>query len=141
MTFGWYLVTAAMLAAGYVAHTISDAVMAAYAIIVILGIFQFAISAAQVPMLPMVDTATSQVYGKGGAGLAFGAFGTAWAAGTIVGPMVIVLYLITQIHGELLSEFLQYLCSLDCKLLCETKNFSLNATTQRCQSVSNWSNF
>ena len=89
MTFGWYLVTAAMLAAGYVAHTISDAVMAAYAIIVILGIFQFAISAAQVPMLPMVDTATSQVYGKGGAGLAFGAFGTAWAAGTIVGPMVI----------------------------------------------------
>ena len=40
-------------------------------------------------MLPIVDTATSQVYGKGGAGLAFGAFGTAWAAGTIIGPMVI----------------------------------------------------
>ena len=60
-----------------------------YCIIVILGIFQFAISAAQVPMLPMIDTATSQVYGKGGAGLAFGAFGTAWAAGTIIGPMVI----------------------------------------------------
>jgi len=37
----------------------------------------------------MVDTATTQVYGEGGAGLAFGAFGTAWAAGTIVGPLVI----------------------------------------------------
>ena len=89
MTIGWYVVTVAMLAAGYVAHSISDTTLAAYCIIVILGIFQFAISAAQVPMLPMVDTATSQVYGKGGAGLAFGAFGTAWAAGTIVGPMVI----------------------------------------------------
>lgn len=89
MTIGWYVVTVAMLAAGYVAHSISDTTLAAYCIIVILGIFQFAISAAQVPMLPMVDAATSQVYGKGGAGLAFGAFGTAWAAGTIVGPMVI----------------------------------------------------
>jgi DHA1 family tetracycline resistance protein-like MFS transporter len=89
MIFGWYIVTIAMLAAGYVAYSISDAVLAAYCIIVILGIFQFAISAAQVPMLPMIDTATSQVYGKGGAGLAFGAFGTAWAAGTIIGPMVI----------------------------------------------------
>ena len=89
MVFGWYIVTFAMLAAGYVAYSISDAVLAAYCIIVILGIFQFAISAAQVPMLPMIDTATSQVYGKGGAGLAFGAFGTAWAAGTIIGPMVI----------------------------------------------------
>jgi len=89
MVFGWYIVTFAMLAAGYVAYSISDAILAAYCIIVILGIFQFAIAAAQVPMLPMVDTATSQVYGKGGAGLAFGAFGTAWAAGTIIGPMVI----------------------------------------------------
>ena len=89
MIFGWWIVTMAMLAAGYVAYSISDATLAAYCIIVILGIFQFAIAAAQVPMLPMVDTATSQVYGKGGAGLAFGAFGTAWAAGTIVGPMVI----------------------------------------------------
>lgn len=89
MVLGWYIVTAAMLAAGYIAHSISDTVLAAYCIIVILGIFQFAISAAQVPMLPMVDTATSQVYGEGGAGLAFGAFGTAWAAGTIIGPMVI----------------------------------------------------
>lgn len=89
MTIGWYVVTVAMLAAGYVAHSISDTTLAAYCIIVILGIFQFAISAAQVPMLPMVDTATSQAYGEGGAGLAFGAFGTAWAAGTIVGPMVI----------------------------------------------------
>lgn len=89
MTFGWSVVTVALLAAGYVAHSISDVTLAAYCIIVILGIFQFAISAAQVPMLPMVDAATTQVYGKGGAGLAFGAFGTAWAAGTIIGPMVI----------------------------------------------------
>tara|TARA_B100000886_G_C20380110_1_gene473545 strand:- start:64 stop:1320 length:1257 start_codon:yes stop_codon:yes gene_type:complete len=89
MIFGWYVVTFAMLAAGYVAYSISDTTLAAYCIIVVLGVFQFAISAAQVPMLPMVDAATSQVYGKGGAGLAFGAFGTAWAAGTIVGPLVI----------------------------------------------------
>ena len=89
MIFGWCLVTISLVAAGYVAHTISDKILAAYMIIVLLGMFQFAISAAQVPMLPIVDTATSQVYGKGGAGLAFGAFGTAWAAGTIIGPMVI----------------------------------------------------
>ena len=55
MTFGWSVVTVALLAAGYVAHSISDVTLAAYCIIVILGIFQFAISAAQVPMLPMVD--------------------------------------------------------------------------------------
>jgi MFS family permease len=89
MIFGWVVVTLAMLAAGYVAYTIHDVILAAYCIIVILGFFQFAISAAQVPLLPMVDAATTQVYGKGGAGLAFGAFGTAWAAGTIVGPLVI----------------------------------------------------
>lgn len=89
MIFGWIVVTIAMLSAGYVAYTIHDVILAAYCIIVILGFFQFAISAAQVPLLPMVDTATTQVYGEGGAGLAFGAFGTAWAAGTIVGPLVI----------------------------------------------------
>jgi len=89
MILGWIVVTIAMLAAGYVAYTVHDVILAAYCIIVILGFFQFAISAAQVPLLPMVDTATTQVYGEGGAGLAFGAFGTAWAAGTIVGPLVI----------------------------------------------------
>ena len=89
MIIGWSVVTVALVAAGYVASSVSDKTLAAYMIIVILGIFQFAISAAQVPMLPIVDTATSQVYGEGGAGLAFGAFGTAWAAGTIIGPMVI----------------------------------------------------
>ena len=47
MVFGWYIVTFAMLAAGYVAYSISDAILAAYCIIVILGIFQFAIAAAQ----------------------------------------------------------------------------------------------
>ena len=64
MVFGWYIVTFAMLAAGYVAYSISDAILAAYCIIVILGIFQFAIAAAQVPMLPMVDTATSRSMAK-----------------------------------------------------------------------------
>ena len=34
MVFGWYIVTFAMLAAGYVAYSISDAVLAAYCIIV-----------------------------------------------------------------------------------------------------------
>ncbi len=89
MIVGWTVVTISLLAAGYVAHTIDDAKFAAYCIIVLLGFFQFAIAAAQVPMLPMIDTATTQAYGGGSAGLAFGAFGTAWAAGTIVGPLVI----------------------------------------------------
>jgi DHA1 family tetracycline resistance protein-like MFS transporter len=89
MIIGWSLVTISLISAGIVAWKITDSVLAAYYIIVILGVFQFAIAAAQVPMLPMVDTATSQAYGKGGAGLAFGAFGTAWAAGTIIGPLII----------------------------------------------------
>jgi len=89
MIIGWSLVTISLISAGIVAWKITDSVTAAYYIIVILGVFQFAIAAAQVPMLPMVDTATSQAYGKGGAGLAFGAFGTAWAAGTIIGPLII----------------------------------------------------
>ena len=114
MVFGWYIVTIAMLAAGYVAYSISDAVLAAYCIIVILGIFQFAISAAQVPMLPMIDTATSQVYGKGGAGLAFGAFGTAWAVEPLLDPWLLVQCTITRVHGESPSEYLLFLCSVAC---------------------------
>lgn len=89
MIIGWSLVTISLISAGFVAWKVTDSVAAAYYILIILGIFQFAIAAAQVPMLPMVDTATSQAYGKGGAGLAFGAFGTAWAAGTIIGPLII----------------------------------------------------
>ena len=89
MIIGWSLVTISLISAGLVAWKITDSALAAYYILIILGVFQFAIAAAQVPMLPMVDTATSQAYGKGGAGLAFGAFGTAWAAGTIIGPMKI----------------------------------------------------
>jgi MFS family permease len=54
-----------------------------------LAVFQFCVAAAQVPLLPMVDTATSKVIGRGGLGLAFGAFGTAWAVGTMLGPLVI----------------------------------------------------
>jgi MFS family permease len=41
----------------------------------------------------MIDTATCQAYGRGGAGLAFGAAGTAWAAGTIVGPIIVGIML------------------------------------------------
>jgi DHA1 family tetracycline resistance protein-like MFS transporter len=89
MIMGWSLVTISLISAGFVAWKVTDSVAAAYYILIILGIFQFAIAAAQVPLLPMVDTATSQAYGKGGAGLAFGAFGTAWAAGTIIGPLII----------------------------------------------------
>jgi len=57
--------------------------------IVLLGLFQFSIAAAQIPMLPMIDTAATRAYGEGNPGLAFGAFGTAWAAGTILGPLLV----------------------------------------------------
>jgi len=40
-------------------------------------------------MLPMIDTAATQACGEGNPGLAFGAFGTAWAAGTILGPLLV----------------------------------------------------
>ena len=57
--------------------------------VVLLGLFQFSIAAAQIPMLPMIDTAATQACGEGNPGLAFGAFGTAWAAGTILGPILV----------------------------------------------------
>ena len=40
-------------------------------------------------MLPMIDTATNRALGEGNPGLAFGVFGAAWAAGTILGPLVV----------------------------------------------------
>ncbi|MGB0377255.1 MAG: hypothetical protein ACPGGE_00420, partial [Poseidonia sp.] len=63
--------------------------MAVFAMIVMLGTFQFFIAAAQIPMLPMIDTATNRALGEGNPGLAFGVFGAAWAAGTILGPLVV----------------------------------------------------
>ncbi|RJU89688.1 MAG: MFS transporter [Candidatus Poseidoniales archaeon] len=62
---------------------------AVLAMIVLLGLFQFSIAAAQIPMLPVIDTATHRALGAGHLGLAFGAFGAAWGAGTIVGPLLI----------------------------------------------------
>ena len=88
MIFGWIIVTITLLACGYVATDLSND-SAIWLIIGILAAFQFSIAATQVPMLPMIDTATTHAYGSGSAGLAFGAFGTAWAAGTIIGPMLI----------------------------------------------------
>jgi MFS family permease len=89
MKIGWVVVTISLIGAGLVAHYVSDIILAAYLIMIILGAFQFTIAAAQVPMLPMIDTATTNAYGEGSAGLAFGAFGTAWATGTIIGPLII----------------------------------------------------
>ena len=37
----------------------------------------------------MIDTATNRAFGEGNPGLAFGVFGAAWAAGTIVGPLLV----------------------------------------------------
>ena len=88
MIVGWIVVTISLVACGVVAMDM-DNDFTIWLIIAILAAFQFAIAATQVPMLPMIDTATSQAYGSGSAGLAFGAFGTAWAAGTIIGPMAI----------------------------------------------------
>ncbi len=92
MIIGWILVISALLGSGFVAHfwlSMNGIIV----IIGLLGVFQFAVAAAQVPMLPIIDTATTQAYGEGSAGLAFGAFGTAWAAGTIFGPLLIGIVL------------------------------------------------
>lgn len=92
MIIGWILVITALIGSGFVAHywlSMNGVIV----IIGLLGVFQFAVAAAQVPMLPMIDTATTQAYGDGSAGLAFGAFGTAWAAGTIFGPLLIGIIL------------------------------------------------
>ena len=88
MTIGWLVVSVSLISVG-VAGKMLDGMMAILAMLVLLGIYQFAIAAAQIPMLPMIDTAATQAYGDGNPGLAFGAFGTAWAAGTIVGPMIV----------------------------------------------------
>ena len=88
MIFGWVGVTIGLVAAGVMSAVI-DNKMGLVMLVAMLGIFQFSVAAAQIPMLPMIDAATSRAYGTGSAGLAFGAFGTAWAAGTLIGPLFI----------------------------------------------------
>jgi MFS family permease len=88
MLMGWIVVTISLALVGILGSTLSGK-EAIIAMILMLGIYQFAIAATQIPMLTMIDAAANQAYGSGNPGLAFGAFGTAWAAGTIVGPLIV----------------------------------------------------
>ena len=88
MIIGWFFVVLSLLGVGLVGYVLSGN-MAVLAMILLLGSFQFFIAAAQIPMLPMIDTATNRALGEGNPGLAFGVFGAAWAAGTIVGPLLV----------------------------------------------------
>jgi MFS family permease len=88
MVLGWALSFAALLGVAVVGLMLSGR-PAVFGMIVMLGVFQFAIAAAQIPMLPVIDTATNRALGAGHLGLAFGAFGTAWAAGTMIGPLLV----------------------------------------------------
>lgn len=88
MLMGWMVVTISLALVGVLGHQLSGR-QAIIAMILMLGIYQFAIAATQIPMLTMIDAAANQAYGSGNPGLAFGAFGTAWAAGTIVGPLIV----------------------------------------------------
>ena len=88
MVIGWSLVVASLAGVGLFGWQLKG--MAAIAsMILLLGLFQYSIAAAQIPMLPMIDTAATKACGEGNPGLAFGAFGTAWAAGTILGPLLV----------------------------------------------------
>ncbi len=88
MLIGWSFVVVSLLGVGLVGYILSGQ-MAILGMILLLGSFQFFIAAAQIPMLPMIDTATNRALGEGNPGLAFGVFGAAWAAGTIVGPLLV----------------------------------------------------
>lgn len=88
MIVGWTGVIIGLVASGVISSNI-DGKVGILLIVGMLGIFQFSVAAAQIPMLPMIDAATTRAYGRGSAGLAFGAFGTAWAAGTLIGPLFI----------------------------------------------------
>ena len=88
MLMGWMVVTISLALVGVLGLQLSGK-QAIIAMILMLGIYQFAIAATQIPMLTMIDAAANQAYGSGNPGLAFGAFGTAWAAGTIVGPLIV----------------------------------------------------
>jgi len=88
MVIGWSLVVVSLAGVGVFGWKL-EGVAAIASMILLLGIFQYSIAAAQIPMLPMIDTAATQACGEGNPGLAFGAFGTAWAAGTILGPLLV----------------------------------------------------
>ncbi|RJV00527.1 MAG: MFS transporter [Candidatus Poseidoniales archaeon] len=88
MIIGWTAVVLSLLGVGFVGSLLSGNV-AIWAMVALLGVFQFSIAAAQIPMLPMIDTATNRALGEGNPGLAFGVFGAAWAAGTILGPLLV----------------------------------------------------
>ncbi len=88
MILGWSVVVISLIGVGCVGW-IYTGTHAIIGMIILLGAFQFSIAAAQIPMIPIIDTATNQALGEGNPGLAFGAFGTAWAAGTILGPLLV----------------------------------------------------
>jgi len=88
MVIGWSFVVASLLGVGLVGSLLAGNV-AVLGMILLLGSFQFFIAATQIPMLPMIDTATNRALGEGNPGLAFGVFGAAWAAGIIVGPLLV----------------------------------------------------
>ena len=88
MLVGWSVVVLSLMGVGASGALFSGDV-AVLVMICLLGAFQFSIAAAQIPMLPMIDTATTRALGEGNPGLAFGAFGAAWAAGTILGPLLV----------------------------------------------------
>ena len=67
MLIGWGCVTLALLGVGLVGLVLTGT-MAVMAMIVMLGTFQFFIAAAQIPMLPMIDTATNRALGEGNPG-------------------------------------------------------------------------
>ena len=88
MLVGWTFVVISLFGVGIMGWYLSG-FSAILAMILLLGVFQFSIAAAQIPMLPIIDTAANRALGTGNPALAFGAFGTAWAAGTIVGPLLV----------------------------------------------------
>ena len=88
MIIGWSSVVVCLAGVGVMGAWLNGTT-AVFAMIGLLGAFQFSIAAAQIPMLPMIDTATNRALGEGHPGLAFGAFGAAWAAGTILGPLLV----------------------------------------------------
>ena len=88
MIIGWSCVVLSLIGVGVVGAFLTGEV-AVFAMMALLGGFQFSIAAAQIPMLPMIDTATNRALGEGNPGLAFDVFGAAWAAGTILGPLLV----------------------------------------------------
>ncbi|DAC10001.1 MAG TPA: MFS transporter [Candidatus Poseidoniales archaeon] len=104
MLIGWLFVSLALLGVGLVGQVLTGTA-AVLAMIVLLGTFQFFIAAAQLPMLPMIDPAPRRALGEGNPGLAFGVFGAAWAAGTILGPLLV---------GPMFDAFSSWALALGC---------------------------